>query len=104
MNDSFEAFESSARAQGFDEVLDRAWAPHAKVDTHTHPFDVKALIVRGELWLTTNEQTRHLKAGDTFEWTAEFHTQSGMAPKDPVSGWRGDMVRAIPPSNRHRHT
>ena len=67
VNDSFEAFEIGARAHGFDEVLKREWAPHAEVDTHTHPFGVQALIVRGELWLTSNEQTRHLKAGDTFD-------------------------------------
>ena len=71
MDKAFEAFESSARAQGFDEVLEREWAPHATVDTHRHPFGVKALIVRGELWLTVDGQTRHLKAGDTFELDRE---------------------------------
>ena len=40
------------RAAGYDEVVERAWAPGTVVDTHTHPFDVNALIVAGELTLT----------------------------------------------------
>ncbi|MEJ8850324.1 AraC family transcriptional regulator [Variovorax rhizosphaerae] len=64
---SFQEFESSALAQGFDEVLERVWEPGQVVDTHTHPFAVKALVVRGEMWLTEGEQTRRLAPGDRFE-------------------------------------
>lgn len=64
---SFEAFEASTRAQGFDEVLVREWAPAQVVDTHRHPFDVKALVVRGDFSLTVGEQARTLRAGDAFE-------------------------------------
>ena len=67
MGESFATFESSARAQGFDEVLKREWAPLVEVGTHAHPFGVKALVVRGEFCLTHSGQTRHLKASDTFE-------------------------------------
>lgn len=63
---TYEAFEADARAAGFDEVLVREWAPDAVAGTHTHPFDVKALVTRGEMWLTCGEETRHLKAGDPF--------------------------------------
>ncbi|MBL0151309.1 MAG: AraC family transcriptional regulator [Ideonella sp.] len=31
------------------------------------PFDVKALVVDGQLWLTVGKSTRHLRAGDDFE-------------------------------------
>jgi quercetin dioxygenase-like cupin family protein len=64
---TFPEFEAQTRAQGFNEVLERDWAPGTVVDTHTHPFAVKALMVRGELWLTQGGSTRHLQAGDTFE-------------------------------------
>jgi quercetin dioxygenase-like cupin family protein len=37
------------------------------LDVHGHPFAVKALVVRGEMWLTVGDDTRHLRAGDTFE-------------------------------------
>lgn len=62
----FEAFKASALAKGFSEVLVREWAPQQVVDLHTHPFDVMAQVVRGELWLTVGDKIRHLKVGDTF--------------------------------------
>jgi len=63
----FTQFEAAARAQGFDEVLVREWAPLTVLDTHTHPFAVQAIVVAGEMWLTEGERTRHLVVGDTFE-------------------------------------
>jgi len=64
---AYEAFEAAARAEGFDEVLVREWAPGQVVDTHRHPFAVKALVVRGEFSLTEGDRVRHLRAGDRFE-------------------------------------
>lgn len=63
---SFAEFSEQALASGFDEVLERSWEPDTVLDTHTHPFAVQALVVLGELWLTTSSETRHLKAGDRF--------------------------------------
>jgi quercetin dioxygenase-like cupin family protein len=42
------------------------------MDTHTHPFDVQAVVTRGEFWLTCGSDTRHLKAGDTFALAREI--------------------------------
>jgi hypothetical protein len=64
---SFNDFAAEAKAQGFDEVAERHWDPRVVLDTHTHPFAVSALLVRGEMWLTVGGETRHLRAGDTFE-------------------------------------
>jgi AraC-like ligand binding domain len=63
---TFAEFEARARAQGFDEVLERVWSPGQVVGTHSHPFAVDALVHQGELWLTCGGTTRHLQAGDTF--------------------------------------
>jgi len=60
-------FEAAAHAQGFDEVLVREWQPNQVVGTHTHPFDVEALVVRGEFWLSAEGRTRHVRAGQRFE-------------------------------------
>lgn len=60
------AFEAEARRRGFDEVLERSWAPHRVLDTHTHAFGVWAQVSRGEMWLTVGGQTQHLKPGDQF--------------------------------------
>lgn len=66
MNKSFAQFESEARARGADQVMERQWEPLKVVKPHSHPFDADALVVQGEMWLTMDEQTRHLLAGDTF--------------------------------------
>ena len=63
---TFSAFEIEALARGFDEVLERKWAPHAVQGSHTHPFAVDALVVQGEMWLTVDDVVRHLRSGETF--------------------------------------
>jgi quercetin dioxygenase-like cupin family protein len=60
-------FQATTRAQGFDEAVERRWAPDMVVPDHTHPFAVKALVVQGEMWLSAGGRTRHLRPGDRFE-------------------------------------
>lgn len=67
MSESFAEFESRAKAQGFNEVLERKWEPGQVVGTHSHPFDASALMVQGEMWLMVGDATRHIAAGGTFE-------------------------------------
>ena len=55
--DTFDAFEASAKSAGFTEVLKKDWQPSLALDTHTHPFDVQAQVVAGELWLTAAGKT-----------------------------------------------
>jgi mannose-6-phosphate isomerase-like protein (cupin superfamily) len=64
---SFEAFAAEQRAAGCDEVVERRWQPDTVIDTHTHAFAAKALVVQGEMWLTVGSRTQHLKTGDGFE-------------------------------------
>lgn len=60
-------FRAQALADGYDEVLERIWAADTRVDTHTHPFAVRAVVTQGELWLTCGGRTLHLVTGSTFE-------------------------------------
>ena len=69
---TYQSFEASALARGFDEVLERKWAPQALVGAHAHPFDADALVVQGEMWLTVNDVARHLCPGDTFNLAANI--------------------------------
>ena len=64
---SFSEFEAAARREGYDEVVPREWPAGAVLETHEHPFGVKAIVVAGEMWLSHGGQTRHLVAGSTFE-------------------------------------
>ena len=68
---TFEAFEATAKSEGFDEVLSRTWPPSAILDTHTHPFSLRALVVDGEMWLTVGDEVRHLRPGDEFALDAD---------------------------------
>lgn len=68
---TFDTFSASARAQGFDEIVERQWKPDVAVATHTHSFAVKALVVQGEMWLSVGDRTQHLLPGDTFQLARE---------------------------------
>ncbi len=66
MDTTFEQFQQSALADGFDAVLQRDWAPDTVLDTHTHPFAVRAVVVAGQMWLSVDGVERELTVGDTF--------------------------------------
>ena len=60
-------FRTEMLAAGYNEVLERPWAPNTVVDTHTHPFEANAVVVQGEMWLAVeNGADRHLRPGDRF--------------------------------------
>ena len=63
---SFAEFEAKSRAAGFDEVLERHWAPDTVIPTHTHAFEVDALVTQGEMWLGCEGRVQHLRPGDRF--------------------------------------
>lgn len=65
-NARFEAYRSAALAEGFDEVQERQWPANAELDEHTHDFSLKARVIQGDMWLTVDGETRHLRPGDEF--------------------------------------
>ena len=76
MTKTFEEFTAVSVEEGFDEMLVREWQPNLVIDTHTHPFDVSALVVRGEFVLTVGEKVITLKAGDPFRLARDIpHTE-----------------------------
>jgi quercetin dioxygenase-like cupin family protein len=66
MRCEFAEFSADRRAEGFDEVVEVTWPPLTVIDTHHHAFEANALLVRGEMWLTIGDNTRHLHPGSTF--------------------------------------
>jgi quercetin dioxygenase-like cupin family protein len=64
------AFEASLKSAGYGDIgtskapADKVTAPHA------HDFDVRALVLSGELTLTTDGVARTYRAGDVFEMAA----------------------------------
>jgi quercetin dioxygenase-like cupin family protein len=71
MTPTFETFAAEQRTIGCDEVIERSWKPDTVVETHTHPFSVRALVVQGEMWLTVGDRVQHLRAGERFELDRE---------------------------------
>lgn len=69
---SYAEFEAQAHADGFDQVLERHWEPGTVLETHTHPFDVRAIVVQGEMWLSCQGEVLHLRAGDRFALQREL--------------------------------
>lgn len=64
---SFEDYRRAALAEGFEEVVERRWEPGTVLDTHTHGFALKALVVQGEMWLgVQGVEMRRLVPGDSF--------------------------------------
>lgn len=43
---TFDTFKQEALDAGFDEVLERQWGADIFLDTHTHPFSVRAMVQR----------------------------------------------------------
>lgn len=71
-NMTWEQFRADMLAAGYDEVLERQWAPGTVLATHTHPFEASALMVQGEMWLSVaGEPARHLLPGDRFHLQPE---------------------------------
>jgi hypothetical protein len=70
-------FRAEMLAAGYDEVLERPWPADAVVGDHSHPFEAKALVIAGEMWLAIDgAPARHLVSGDWFDLAAGVpHTE-----------------------------
>jgi quercetin dioxygenase-like cupin family protein len=78
---NFEEFSRIHQAQGFDEVLVREWAPGQVLDTHRHPFELKVLVVRGEVLLGCGGEQRRYTAGQGFELAREVPHSEHYGPE-----------------------
>jgi quercetin dioxygenase-like cupin family protein len=63
-------FEASLKSAGYG-AISTSKGPANKLTTpHAHDFDVRALVLSGELTLTTDGVARTYRAGDVFEMAA----------------------------------
>jgi quercetin dioxygenase-like cupin family protein len=70
MYENFASFEAAAKRGGYTEVIAKDWEPSLVLERHTHPYDVDALLVSGNMALEIDGETRHLVAGDAFQLAA----------------------------------
>jgi hypothetical protein len=62
-----EDFRTELRSSGFDEALQKDYAPNELIETHTHPFAARGLVTAGEMAITCDGHTRSYLIGDIFE-------------------------------------
>ena len=60
-----EAFETALRRAGFD-IGHQALAAGSVVGEHAHPFDVRALVLSGDITLTIAGENYAFREGDIF--------------------------------------
>ena len=64
------AFELRLRTEGFPEIRTNEMPPNRRNPEHTHPFDVLALVLEGDITLTVDGKTSIYRAGDEFSMKA----------------------------------
>ena len=70
-----DAFVSALRAEGFTDFVLVTREP-GELDTHTHPFEAKALILAGKIHIRAEGAERVYRPGDTFHLAANApHTE-----------------------------
>jgi quercetin dioxygenase-like cupin family protein len=75
VNMDLQQFRERLHADGY-EVLEREMPPAKFVDTHSHPFDVQAIVTEGEITLTCEGATKTYVPGDLFTMAAGMnHTE-----------------------------
>jgi len=60
-----EAFESELRREGYVVLTNTTPGPKANPE-HSHPFDVKAMVLKGAITLASNGTSRTFTAGEIF--------------------------------------
>lgn len=63
-------FEAGLRAEGYGEVQTKQIAASTHNGEHDHPFDVRALVLEGEITLTAEGAARAYRQGDVFTMAA----------------------------------
>jgi quercetin dioxygenase-like cupin family protein len=61
------AFAAAARAEGYDEIVEREMPAGFRDPEHHHAFDARILVTAGEFSITIGGATRSYRAGESFE-------------------------------------
>ncbi len=80
MNPSLAEFEADALRAGFDDVLVRDWSSNHAMGEHAHDYAIKALVVRGDLWVQGAHGMQRCQAGESFVLDpGELHSEGAGA-------------------------
>ncbi len=59
-------FTAQAMDDGFDEVIQKEWAPNLVLDKHVHPFDARVQVVAGQVKLELADGSQTYESGQGF--------------------------------------
>lgn len=69
-------FRQQLQDAGFQQITTVTREPHGFLDTHTHPFEARALILSGEITLVCQGRELLYRPGEIFHLArAEPHTE-----------------------------
>lgn len=63
-------FETALKRAGYLDVETKQVKPEFSTQPHAHPFDVRALVLDGDVTLTTGGESRTYRPGEVFEMAA----------------------------------
>ena len=63
-------FEAQLKAEGFPEIRRNEYKPNQHNPEHSHPFDVHAMVLDGEITLTVDGKPTRYGVGDEFSMAA----------------------------------
>ncbi len=75
-----EGFRAGLTADGFAESVDRELPPAGDNGTHTHPFEVRALVTQGSLTLRWDGRAETYGPGDIFRMAANHPHSEEVGP------------------------
>lgn len=67
-----EQFRQWLASEGIDTVVAVEREPNGRLDTHTHPFEARALVTEGEITIEAEGGTRRYGPGDIFQLGANI--------------------------------
>jgi quercetin dioxygenase-like cupin family protein len=73
-------FESTLGRDGFNEIQTKTLPAGYSVTEHHHPFDVRALVIAGEIVLTVDGVQHAYREGDVFVMAAGREHRENVGP------------------------
>jgi quercetin dioxygenase-like cupin family protein len=70
-------FETELERDGFLEIEMKTVGPNVSIEEHTHPYDVRALVLEGDVTLRFDGKEQTCRAGDSLTMAAGCaHTET----------------------------
>ena len=76
-----EQFLQLLQREGFPEPVEVHQAPNGSLGLHTHPFEVKALVIKGSIQILLNGHSVDYHAGEMFQLDFERAHEESYGPE-----------------------